>query len=141
MESIRREEKTRVLSDVLAEAEATPLLTPVEASEAGVKAKQGERPNNVRPSGYGNSQSYIAKRLARDRVDLLERVKSGDLSLHAARIEAGFVSDEFSCPKDPAKAAQRIRRHFTGDRLVRLVMAQTGANEKAVRGLISGSAA
>ena len=65
---IRHEERTRVL----AEAEAAPLLTPVEASEAGVKAKQGERPNNVRPSGYGNSQSYIAKRLARDRVDLRE---------------------------------------------------------------------
>ncbi len=37
IDRIRHEERTKILADVLAEAEVTPLLTPVEASKAGVK--------------------------------------------------------------------------------------------------------
>ncbi len=38
----------------------------------------------------GNSLSYAARRLARDRPDLLVKVKSGELSCHAAMVAAGF---------------------------------------------------
>lgn len=39
---------------------------------------------------HGNSKAYTLDRLSRDRPDLLERVKSGQLSANKAMIEAGF---------------------------------------------------
>jgi hypothetical protein len=38
----------------------------------------------------GNSPGYAARRLSRERPDLLEKVKAGELSAHRAMIEAGF---------------------------------------------------
>ncbi len=38
----------------------------------------------------GNSLSYAARRLLRDRPDLFERVKAGEMSCHAAMVAAGF---------------------------------------------------
>lgn len=34
--------------------------------------------------------SYAVRKLSRDRPDLLERVKAGELSAHKAMVEAGF---------------------------------------------------
>lgn len=38
----------------------------------------------------GNTLPYAIRRLAKDRPDLLERVKAGEMSAHAAMVEAGF---------------------------------------------------
>jgi DNA invertase Pin-like site-specific DNA recombinase len=41
---------------------------------------------------YGNSGDYLARRLARDRPDVLERMKAGEFkSVRAAAIEAGIL--------------------------------------------------
>jgi hypothetical protein len=44
--------------------------------------------NSGRPSG--NSAAAALRRLERQRPDLLDRVLAGELSAHAAMIEAGF---------------------------------------------------
>jgi hypothetical protein len=44
--------------------------------------------NNERPSG--TSRQAAVRRLRKDRPDLLEKVKAGELSANAAAIEAGF---------------------------------------------------
>lgn len=50
---------------------------------------KGHRADNISPS-YGTDPTYIQRRLNRDRPDLAERVAKGELSAHAAAIEAGF---------------------------------------------------
>lgn len=61
-----------------------------EAGRAGVCKLQGTYV--VRTMAYGNSQHYLLRRLARDRPDILERVKAGEFeSARAAAIEAGII--------------------------------------------------
>lgn len=52
----------------------------------------------VRTQG-GNSRAYLLRRLERERPDLAELVKSGEMSAHAAAIQAGYKSS-------PSPAAQ-----------------------------------
>lgn len=59
---------------------------------------------DVRVSKYGNDRSYAHARLRRDRPDLHARVLSGELSPHAAMIEAGFRK------KRPSQKKSRVDR-------------------------------
>jgi hypothetical protein len=57
-----------------------------------------------------NSQERILRRLARDRPDVLERVKTGEIkSARAAAIEAGIITPFPSLQlKDPSPTAQKL---------------------------------
>ena len=44
---------------------------------AAIEQAMESRPDNVRSGDWGNGQSYLLRRLARDAPDILERVKSG----------------------------------------------------------------
>jgi hypothetical protein len=82
--------------------------------------KQGERNDLVdivhevseRPSG--NSAAAAMRRLAKDVPALHAQVIAGELSPHAAAIEAGFRKRKFQLPDDPQAAgrylAQRVDR-------------------------------
>lgn len=73
-------------------------------------------------STRGQTLSYLSRRIARDRPDILERMKSGGFpSVRASALEAGIVEPSFQCPNDPLKASRRLLRHFTGDVLVSLL--------------------
>jgi hypothetical protein len=48
------------------------------------------KPDNVSVDSFGNSKAYTLARLDRDRPELAERVRAGELSANAAAIEAGF---------------------------------------------------
>lgn len=52
-----------------------------------VDSGQGEAAS---PAEQGNSVGYAVRRLSRERPDLLDKVKAGELSCNAAMIEAGF---------------------------------------------------
>lgn len=61
----------------------------------------------------GTSSEYITRRIARDRPDIIRRMKAGEFpSVHAAAKEAGIVKDKFQMPTDPTAAgrylAQRV---------------------------------
>lgn len=76
--------------------------------------------NNVheveRPQG--NQRSRALARLHRDRPDLYARVIAGELSAHAAAIEAGFRPRTASVPIDSPEAAVRaLLRRFTREQL------------------------
>lgn len=45
---------------------------------------------SVAPAQQGTTVQYAVRRLARERPDLLEKVKAGGLSANAAMVEAGF---------------------------------------------------
>jgi len=62
----------------------------------------------------GNHAEYLAARIARDRPDILERMKAGEFSsVRQAAKEAGIVNERLSVPADPVRAAQYLKRRFT----------------------------
>ena len=61
----------------------------------------------------GTSAAASIRRLRKDRPDLHQSVIAGDLSPHAAAIQAGFRRRTFTVPVDVAAAARAIAKHFT----------------------------
>ncbi len=69
----------------------------------------------------GTTRRYSLRKLAADAPMLHTRVLAGELSPHAAMVEAGFRDRTISIPVDAEKAARAIRRHFTPDQIAALV--------------------
>ncbi len=71
--------------------------------------------NHTSIRGSGNAD-YLTARIARDRPDILERMKAGAFSsVRQAAKEAGIVNERLSVPVDPTRAAQYLKRRFTSD--------------------------
>lgn len=64
------------------------------------------------PNDRGTSAAGALRRLRKDRPDLHARVLAGELSPHAAMIEAGFRPRTITVPLDPHRAARTLLRHF-----------------------------
>ena len=84
-----------------------------------VTLHQGERTdlhNNVMKVGeaprQGNSNTYALRKLRKDRPDLHQQVLDGEMSPHAAMIEAGFRKKTLTIPADVDGAARRLVKHF-----------------------------
>jgi hypothetical protein len=61
--------------------------------------------------GYGNQQFYVSCRLARDHPALWKKVINGELSIHAAAVQAGFKRRVMQIDiDDPLRAAWQIIR-------------------------------
>ena len=75
------------------------------------------------------TQDRLTSRIARDRPDILDRMKAGEFSsVRKAALEAGIVRPEFSIPVEPHGAARRILSRFQGEPLLELIRAlQAGA--------------
>lgn len=119
METVRRVcGKYKWVSDLLDQ-------TLKEAQPHGGDRRSPEAKINVsnlhvdRPSG--ESTEAALRRLRKDRPDLHERVLAGELSAHAAAVEAGHRLKRFSVPADPQRAAQILRRHLTSGELSELI--------------------
>lgn len=69
----------------------------------------------------GTTRAYSLRRLAADAPMLHTRVLAGELSPHAAMVEAGLRDRTISIPVDAEKAARAIRRHFTPDQIATLI--------------------
>ena len=66
------------------------------------------------PISGGTSADYLAARIARDRPDILDRMKAGEYpSVRAAALDAGIVKRTATIPLDPTRAARIIVKHFT----------------------------
>lgn len=75
-----------------------------------------------RPMRQGDSADYLTARIARDRPDILERMKAGEYkSVRAAALDAGIVQPRISIPTDVDGAARALARKFTVEDLHRLV--------------------
>ncbi len=74
-----------------------------------------------REAPTGTSTSYAVRRLGRNRPDLLDKVKAGDLSPHAAMVEAGFSKRKITIPDDPSGAVRILVNRFKGEALDALI--------------------
>lgn len=73
---------------------------------------------------YGNSLSYQAGRLKRDRPDLAKEVEIGNMSLRAATNEAGITKPppkQWRVPADVKSLAIYINKKFTHDQIEKLI--------------------
>lgn len=83
--------------------------------------------DNVR-SSFGNDPDYALRRLKRDEPELAQRVLKGEISAHAAAVQAGFRPRTITVPLDPEKMARAIRRRLSDDELDVLLKALEAAS-------------
>ena len=55
------------------------------------------------------------------RPDLLERVRKGELTPHAAAVAAGYVRPKITMEADPVRASRVLVKHFQGEALTTLL--------------------
>ena len=93
-------------------------LTPELAAPKGGRPKGNHSNGTV--SKPGNSETYILRRLKRDRPDLAELVLDGKVTARAAGIAAGFIKPNISVPLDPERLAPILRKKLDPAALDRL---------------------
>jgi len=71
------------------------------------------------PLGKGASVDRTVAKLKRDNPALAAQVIAGQISAHAAAIEAGFRKPTWTAPADPERLAAAIVKRYPGWRLVR----------------------
>ena len=85
----------------------------------------------IAPRPEGTSQAKALRRLRQKRPDLLERVVAGELSAHAAAIEAGFRHRTITVrADDPQHAARILRRHYMDPEQLRLLVKHLQETER-----------
>ena len=91
-----------------------PLMTFEENGRINGRGKQIEDYNYNSLSIQGTSPEYLTARIARDRPDILDRMKAGEYkSVRSAAIDAGIIdpdkSRRYSLPTDPLAAARYLQ--------------------------------
>jgi hypothetical protein len=84
-----------------------------------VNSSQPDRP-------VGNASQYALRKLRKDRPDLHKRVLDGELSPHAAMVEAGFRPPTATVVKEPDAVVNFIMRHFSDEERAYIVRALLG---------------
>ena len=110
--------------------EAIPLQLAIEQAREQPLAKHGEigngradesRADNVRSTDFGNSTSYLLRRIARDQPELLDQIGDGKphRSARAAAIAAGIIKPVpiVRLVDDPAKVAANIKKHLSPEQI------------------------
>jgi ribosomal protein L44E len=89
------------------------------------KEEQKNKPVNKQVIQYGSTNAeYLTARIARDRPDILERMKAGEFrSVRAAAKEAGIVKDKkyWQAPCDIEELAAKIINRFSEDEIQQLL--------------------
>jgi hypothetical protein len=68
----------------------------------------------------GTSAAYALRKLRADAPEIHARVLAGELSPHAAMIEAGYRRKTIQIPADPEGVARALKRRFSADELQRI---------------------
>lgn len=69
----------------------------------------------------GNTSQAALRRLRKDRPDLHQRVLAGELSAHAAMVEAGFRTKTITVPAEPRALAASLLRQLAPEDLAIVV--------------------
>ena len=114
--------------------EATPLQLVLEQAKTQPLAAHGEigngrkdesRADNVRSTGFGNSQAYLLRRIARDQPELLDQIGPDKefRSVRAAAIKAGIIKPVpiVRLVADMAVVASKLRQALAQQQLLELI--------------------
>src|SRR3954471_23089172 len=69
-------------------------------------------PDLRRKTNSRGTAGYFLDRLDNERPDLAARVDYGELSIHAAAVQAGFRKPQLTVPDNMEEAAARLFRHW-----------------------------
>ncbi len=106
------------------------LLSPAEGEHGGDRKSEDYQVRNTNLKKQDDAD-YILRRLKRDEEKypgLAQRVLKGELSAHAAAVQAGFRPRTITVPLDPEKMARAIRRRLSDDELDVLLEALEAAS-------------
>ena len=109
---------TQGIRDIVTDSTEAPATIPISP-----EVPRPRQRDYSREAATGNSTSYTLRRLERSAPELLERVRTGELTPHGAAVKAGLAEPKITVPKHPERAARVLGRHFTGDRLNLLIEA------------------
>jgi hypothetical protein len=88
----------------------------------GKRKRKAVKSDNVRnKTNHGNTRDRALRMLRSKRPDLHKRVLAGDISPHAAMIEAGFRKKTFTVPDDLAAAAKGLVTRYGAEKALALV--------------------
>jgi len=68
----------------------------------------------------GTSETHALRKLRKDAPELHKAVLEGNLSAHAAMVQAGFRKRTITVPLDPERAAATLKRHLDADQVQQL---------------------
>ena len=79
--------------------------------------------------------AYFRARLNRERPDLAARIDRGELSIHAAAVEAGFRKPQLTLPEDIEEAAATLFRRWgpAGARQIAATLLEMARNDRPNR--------
>jgi hypothetical protein len=101
-------------------------------AEQDVAAEQ--QPVELPGADRGTSKAYLTRRLKRDHPELAAKVEAGELTAHAAAIQAGIKVPVIQIPKDPERAAGALVKHFKVEQVREICrMAMEAAGDNAYR--------
>jgi hypothetical protein len=101
--------------------EAIALADELDLSRKGVLGN-GRSRSDIITSTRGTSESYLRRRLSRDRPDLFQKVQGKELTARSAALEAGFTNPTVSIRTNNATSAARtLRKHMPSDVLADLI--------------------
>lgn len=86
-----------------------------------IQVNHGIDDDNVNGRPDGNTRSYALRRLRNEAPELHARVLNGDLSSHAAMLEAGFRKKTIQSPCTVDGVVRTIQRHFNADDIAAIV--------------------
>jgi len=92
------------------------------AEHGGDRKTLQHQGNNITLMLRGTSADYLTARIARDRPDILERMKTGEFSsVRQAGIEAGFIKKTVQLHTTPEAFARAAEKHLTRDQIEHLI--------------------
>ena len=100
----------------------------IEESKVKLSKHGGDRKNDAAKNQadivslkHGNQAAYIKARLERDgKAELLGRVNAGEMSAHAAAIEAGWRKRMIQCEPTVEGFKKAIQKHLTAEQITEL---------------------
>ena len=119
---IMKKKSVRYVQKKARELEKAPLRK--DGGDRRSEKARSELCDNSDQKSRGTNSIYLIRRIARDRPDILQRMKDGEFSsVQAAAREAGIAEKSrlIWLSKDPAKAAERIQNQLGADYLEDLI--------------------
>lgn len=108
---------------VAADDEAAELLRDALKEKPGPKSSR----NNITRTVSGTGRSYSLQRLHKDAPELHDEVLAGNLSAHAAMVQAGFRPKTISVPVTrPDAVARALLKYMSADDIAQLIVALLG---------------
>lgn len=96
----------------------------------GTSSENTTQADRAKTNGITDRSQRKLDKIERERPDLFDRVRSGELSIYAANKQAGFQSKSFQLPTDPTAAGRYLAKRVDREWLMECVDAFMKASQE-----------